>query len=174
MRGRELPDYTTRAEAEQLFEKAISLIPSLTPNGACLSNRKLNELQWRATLIKAEIKKEQEHLHTRLDEIAAAADYCKRRLPPRKTINHLETSYGYKHVVERWHPRINYCCNGAFIAAAVGLGFTFKCEHANPNPLFNLGKWTGGYPEPGSRAEYDEECRIYSNSREGGWAQAEK
>src|SRR5687767_4703646 len=57
--------------------------------------------------------------------IGRCADWIRANVTPRKTINRSRSSYGLKHDVERASGRA-YVTNGAFIAAAIGLGFKFK------------------------------------------------
>jgi hypothetical protein len=52
-----------------------------------------------------------------------------------KTINERHSSYGLKHWVERYYSPY-YCSNGAFIAAALLLGF--KVYQDGPNASFNM------------------------------------
>lgn len=52
----------------------------------------------------------------------------------RKTINHKRGSYALKHYVEDWAD--HYIPNGAFIQAAIELGFIF--EVSGPNAWFNM------------------------------------
>jgi len=72
--------------------------------------------------------------------VAWCADWIKTRRI-RKTINRQHTSYFFKHVIEafrRDHWDVNsYTYNGAFIAAAVGLGLQYEIEV--PNAMFNIG-----------------------------------
>jgi hypothetical protein len=67
-------------------------------------------------------------LDQRLPEIAAAADWIKLQQPT-KVFNLRRTSYSYKHAVEDWLTARGvgmHIPNGAFIAAAIGLGFEAK------------------------------------------------
>jgi len=63
---------------------------------------------------------------------------------PKKSIKQGISSYSYKHVVEEWCSRIGkpeYISNGAFIVAAIRLGYrAVRGIHANdPNAYFNIG-----------------------------------
>ena len=50
-------------------------------------------------------------------------------------------SYGYKHQVERWCGE--YIPNGAFIAAALGMGLAWKRGHrGSPNAVFSISSKT--------------------------------
>lgn len=60
----------------------------------------------------------------------------------RKTVNKKFESYGLKHYVERWARRRgindNYVSNGAFIAAAIHMGFNHEPIFDSPNAYFNI------------------------------------
>jgi len=63
--------------------------------------------------------------------------------PRRVGINRLKTTYGWKHVAERWHYErdlVNdyYIGNGMFIAAAYVLGMRVVRCATGPNALLNL------------------------------------
>lgn len=58
-------------------------------------------------------------------------------LERRKTINTGRNSYSWKHVVER--SKGQYVSNGAFICAALYLGYKIKrADNKNPNAFFNI------------------------------------
>ncbi len=61
---------------------------------------------------------------------------------PRKTINTSISSYRLKHMVEAWARKIDrddsYVSNGAFIAAAIHMGFDWKPDFDSPNVRFNI------------------------------------
>lgn len=54
----------------------------------------------------------------------------------RKTVNEKVTSYTLKHLVEQ--EMGGYVCNGAFIAAAIHCGFTYKTYPGSPNVCFGI------------------------------------
>jgi len=60
----------------------------------------------------------------------------------RKTINSSFSSYRLKHMVEAWTRKTGrgdeYVSNGAFIAAAIHMGFDWKCDFDSPNVRFNI------------------------------------
>jgi hypothetical protein len=56
----------------------------------------------------------------------------------RDTFNHTRNSYAFKHAV-KYYTR-SYVSNGAFIAAALELGYDIKMIGRGPNALFNMGK----------------------------------
>lgn len=53
-----------------------------------------------------------------------------------KTTNRRHNSYGYKHMVERAAGK--YITNGAFIAAAIHLGFPYRIDADSPNVCFGI------------------------------------
>jgi hypothetical protein len=53
----------------------------------------------------------------------------------RKTVNRSRSSYGLKHVAAH---KVGYLTNGAFIAAAIHLGFPFDVPMFSPNPLIGI------------------------------------
>jgi len=55
-------------------------------------------------------------------------------ITPRKTFNARHGSYGLKHYVEEWAGE--YVANGAFIQAAIELGYKYK--RYGPNAIFNM------------------------------------
>jgi hypothetical protein len=60
----------------------------------------------------------------------------------RKTINPSFSSYRLKHMVEAWVKKAGqddyYVSNGAFIAAAIHMGFDWKADFDSPNVRFNI------------------------------------
>lgn len=60
----------------------------------------------------------------------------------RKTINTSLSSYRLKHMVEKWARKTGrgdqYVSNGAFIAAAIHMGFDWKPVFDSPNVMFNI------------------------------------
>lgn len=60
----------------------------------------------------------------------------------RKTINTSFSSYRLKHLVEAWAKKAGrddyYVSNGAFIAAAIHMGFDWKPDFDSPNVRFNI------------------------------------
>ena len=62
--------------------------------------------------------------------------------PKLKRIRRGNSSYGWKHAVERWlratKSRAAYVSNGAFIQAALDLGFEISVSDQSPNAWFNF------------------------------------
>ncbi len=52
-------------------------------------------------------------------------------------INERHSSYGLKHMIEH-SGAADYVTNGAFIAAAIHAGFTYKLTPHSPNVMFNI------------------------------------
>jgi len=72
------------------------------------------------------------------EETALARAWIRQWADLRHTINPRAHSYALKHAVEQWAG----CAisNGAFIQAALDLGFRFRrFTHRSPNAVFNLG-----------------------------------
>jgi hypothetical protein len=140
---------TTRAEAEPFLRKALELEPRLTHFGLGIFDESKKRLEaarrGKSTQdLDDEFVRERQGLHEHLDEIAACADWIKRQIRI-KTFNTHSTSYGYKHMVERWFrgkvgPYV-YVANGSFIAAALGLGYPLKPSDSNsPNAYFQFSR----------------------------------
>ena len=68
----------------------------------------------------------------------------------RSTVNRTITSYGWKHIAEKNSER-KYISNGAFIFAAIKLGFLVKRIEDGPNAYINISskniEGRGGYYE---------------------------
>lgn len=131
-----------RAHARALVERAIEREPMLTAFGLGVWKQRG---MTRAAFDEAFGKERAELFTDRvLDEVQTCADWLALQRPI-KTLNRERTSYGLKHEVERWVDRTRkehqYISNGAFIAAALGLGLTFKqVGWGSPNVYLNLSK----------------------------------
>jgi hypothetical protein len=71
------------------------------------------------------------------EQVEVCKDWIRRWVVPRKTLNRTHDSYYLKHAVEAEAG----CCvsNGAFIQAAVELGFRYRrCGYLSPNAWFNM------------------------------------
>lgn len=76
------------------------------------------------------------------DELAAdeeqfikAHAWCASYLVVSRRVNKRHTSYGLKHICERY---TGYVTNGTFIAAMISAGFTPFASVGSPNPNFNV------------------------------------
>lgn len=73
---------------------------------------------------------------------AEEVEVCKRWINEfigkRKTINDEYSSYGLKHKVEKWAEDTDYISNGAFIQAAVDLGYEYRRIRNSPNAFLNM------------------------------------
>jgi hypothetical protein len=67
-------------------------------------------------------------------QIASARIFLRKTCCRTRTIRRIDSSYGLKHVAERWSG--TYISNGAFIAAAYLEGYAIERE--GPNALFSL------------------------------------
>lgn len=132
---------TTKAEAQELVERALEREPLVTHFGMGV----FDGGGWEQRPCE-ELDREQAALRKALLEVAACADWIKEQRSI-KTLNRRHTSYGYKHRVEKWigdrgGPHL-YIANGSFIAAAIGLGFDFRPAHPrSPNCYFNFSEKT--------------------------------
>ncbi len=82
---------------------------------------------------------DQPELHTEIparDQIDSAKLWLSEYVEPATTFALQRTSYGYKHTVERWAER--YISNGAFITAAIELGYRWRRVMNGPNAIFAL------------------------------------
>ena len=70
------------------------------------------------------------------DEIDECIRWLLKFAEPGPTLALRRTSYGYKHTVERWAGR--YISNGAFITAAIELGYRWRRVMNGPNAVFAL------------------------------------
>jgi len=68
------------------------------------------------------------------NEVRLCKDWIKKWITKRKTINEKKGSYCLKHAVERNNS--NYISNGAFIQAAIDLGYSYRVS--GPNAFFNM------------------------------------
>lgn len=68
------------------------------------------------------------------NQVELCKDWIKQRITPRKTINTQRSSYNLKHIVEE--NKSSYISNGAFIKAAIELGY--KHKDSGKNAYFNM------------------------------------
>lgn len=119
---------TSQTEAVALLEAAMKKLPTLTAHGLGIS-RLLSNVPKKPTpgYWQAKLEEGRAALRKEMHQVAAAADWLKRQVILKRVVRG-RTSYGYKHDVENWFKargRHVYVSNGAFIAAAVGLGISF-------------------------------------------------
>ena len=140
---------TTIGEARVLLENALARNARLTAFGIGIGAE-----QGRRRVARAEGRSEKEldrefvaeraELADLLQAIASSADWIRGKALI-KTYNRGRSSYGYKHDVERWietrgGPH-HYVSNGAFIAAALGLGLEAKLTSPDsPNVYFKFSR----------------------------------
>jgi len=141
---------TTVEEARDLLAQALKKEPRLTYFGVGIfgEGRRRREAARSGNgteAIDREFQEERLALAKHLDEIAACADWVKRQRRI-ASFNLKHTSYGYKHLVERWFQGggpYQYVSNGSFIAAALGLGFDGKPDSpVSPNLHFQFSQRT--------------------------------
>ncbi|MFZ5896875.1 MAG: hypothetical protein ACOY0T_37810 [Myxococcota bacterium] len=141
---------TSDAEARKLLSVALKKVPRLTHFGIGVFDERAKIRKGGQGSIQQEFERERALLGERLDEIAMCADWVKRQRRIGR-YNMKNTSYGYKHVVERWVDRRGgphmYVSNGSFIAAAAGLGFEPKEVPGSPNVYFQFSVETVKNPD---------------------------
>ena len=116
-----------RLDGRKLIETALSRAPSLTLNGLQVEPRYFET--YRQQLLDAH------------QQVEICAEWIS-RMQLIKSFNTRHTSYGFKHAVERCNPRA-YVANGAFIAAALGLGLDYKQDgYGSPNCYFKFAQRT--------------------------------
>jgi hypothetical protein len=117
------------------MRKVLKIQPDLTPNGMKSDRRTLGY----------DYDGKPEEMLT--EDVLTQFDLCKRWLALVtliKSFNSRHTSYGYKHMVERWAGR--YVCNGAFIAAAIAFKIPIRRSHQkSPNVILPLSEKSVGY-----------------------------
>jgi hypothetical protein len=104
-------------EAGTLVEIAARWLPGLTAYGVTGPNADREGAIWQT---EEERARDRVALFENLDMVAHAAAWIRANMVPRNTIILGRSSYGLKHDVERAVGI--YITNGAFIAAAIGLG----------------------------------------------------
>jgi hypothetical protein len=132
------PYETSAAEAQRLIEATLKAEPQLTAFGIGIYGERMKRRERGAAAVAQEFTAERAELRTLVEHVQSCADWIKRQVPI-KSFNDRHTSYGYKHMVEEWWDARGhsvYVTNGAFIAAAVGLGW--EAKHDGPNALFKF------------------------------------
>jgi hypothetical protein len=106
--------------------------PTLTTGGFSIWNKRketFEEYQKRLIADRAELLDERS-----IKMVETCLDWLK-LVDKRKTINNY-SSYGLKHIVERWSG--NYIYNGCFIVAGLIAGLNIKIYFGSPNASFNI------------------------------------
>ncbi len=98
------------------------------------------------------LEEREAHFREARSSLLNAVDECNRacrflrHVTPRKTVDRRRTSYGLKHQAEHYNRAVNgksdpYIKNGAFICAALHLGFLMEpVDYASPNAFFNISR----------------------------------
>ena len=129
---------TSLSEAVLLVDRALLKIPELTSFGVGVSYHYHRDGK---EVVAQQIKEQQATLYKELSlkMVAICSDWLKLRLL-RKSFDPRISSYGLKHLVEEYRDGRGdadpFIHNGAFIAAAVGLGFPFTIT--GPNTVFEF------------------------------------
>jgi hypothetical protein len=122
-------------DARQSIEQVIASYPSLNPNGFCvfdLASR--GQPDFNAGGYQNELLTDDACRQFNL--AVAWLDQCTRT----KTINRRQSSYDLKDEVEDWTTPRSYVSNGAFIAAAIHLGYKTILTDGYPNAHLNISK----------------------------------
>lgn len=109
----------------------IAKVPALNRQGIGLSNfhEKLTREEYRRLMIE-----EQEFLLCQAEACTRVCGWLEDKKKT-KTINRRHSSYGLKHIAET---EIGYIGNGAFIAAAIFMGFPYRINNESINPSFGI------------------------------------
>jgi len=78
---------------------------------------------------------EREMLGDNMADLIWTIDWLRSNVEPIKTINRRHSSYGLKHLAEKFSPG-GYLSNGVFIAAAMIVGYPFEVDP--PNEMFGM------------------------------------
>ena len=87
--------------------------------------------EWRDRILQAE----REMFRESIDDVIWTVDWLRSNVEPIKTINRRHSSYGLKHLAEKFSPN-GYLSNGVLIAAAMIVGYPFKVDP--PNVMFGM------------------------------------
>lgn len=139
--GSRLSYETSESEARRLIEVALEAEPRLTAFGIGVFDEAKMRREQGSAAVEEKFNAERAELRTLVAHVQRCADWIKRQTAI-KSFNTRHTSYGYKHMVEHWWRARSggqdnaYVTNGAFIAAAVGLGW--EAKHDGPNAAFKF------------------------------------
>lgn len=125
---------TTEASARSYVEMAMVAYPILTHFGFGLFADPHPEPYTE------KFHTERENLKNAISEVQMAADWIS-GIEKIGRYNYDHSSYGYKHLVEKWASKRGarcYISNGSFIAASVGLGFVARRIESTPNARFKF------------------------------------
>lgn len=120
------------------YNNIIDSHPTLTAHGFGVDQISYYTEKQRTALI----QRERPALYNYYEDFLKSVEYLK-LLKRRKSVNNrVGTTYGLKHKVERWvyrHTNIPcYIHEGAFIAAAIALGFTMKPQRGSTSVYLNI------------------------------------
>jgi len=87
--------------------------------------------EWRDRILQAE----REMLRESIVDVIWTVGWLRSNVEPIKTINRRHSSYGLKHLAEKFSPD-GYLSNGVIIAAAMIVGYPFKVDP--PNAMFGM------------------------------------
>ncbi len=84
-----------------------------------------------------QIEKNHEDLIKSLTSIEWCVDWLSTNVEHIRSINTKRSSYGLKHIAEKFHPQ-GYITNGVFIAAAFIVGYRYDVIRGGPNVRFGM------------------------------------
>ena len=84
-----------------------------------------------------ELKKNRERLRQCISDIEWTVEWLKTNIVPIQTISRNRTSYGLKHIAEKFSPN-KYLSNGVFITAAIIAGYPYRTHPGSPNVSFGM------------------------------------
>ncbi len=87
--------------------------------------------EWKDRILQAE----REMLGDSMVDVIWTVHWLRLNVEPIKTINRRHSSYGLKHLAQKFSPN-GYLSNGVFIAAALIVGYPFKVDP--PNAMFGM------------------------------------
>jgi len=128
-------------EVRQSIKLVLASYPSLNPNGNCVYDS--------ASLADPEFDFQKYRNELLTDDACRQFNLAVawlKQCPRTKTINRRKSSYGLKEEVEDWAH--GYVGNGAFIAAALHLGYKTILTDGYPNAYLNISKKERPAPRP--------------------------
>lgn len=165
---------TSAADAARFRDVAMAWAPELTACGVIHRYYKQPLLEREGIAYETLLRRDREAFRQPdyLEQIAASADWI-RRQPTVKTAR--VSSYTLKHDVENWFERRGspvYVANGAFIAAAIGLGVPHHYGDRTPNWRFGFSTSRvkreraalGPDPADPEAAQRAESCRLWARA----------
>lgn len=109
---------------------AMDKVPLLRTFGVGISGRSTPERRQK-------FLGDREALRSELEDISWTMQWLRENVRPIKTINMRHSSYGWKHVAERYAPH-GYLTNGVLIASAMMCGYPYRIMADSVNAYFGM------------------------------------